>query len=301
MTPDTSQERLWTPWRMRYIVGQAREEGCIFCNRLQGADDVSSLILHRARHCFAIMNLFPYNTGHIMIVPNKHADDLDQLSAETLHEMADLLPITTRSLKRVLNCQGFNVGLNIGSVAGAGIAEHLHQHVVPRWLGDANFMPIIASTTVMPELVPSTYAKVRSELQRGILGDTSVRLVILANDDTHIVLVDGMLPTAVAALDQPVWRAAFLKISHWTTEIEVAGWAGSNLSDASSSAEDGIGLVLRARIADPGLLPPDTAIVEGDDQLLERVSAEDRGTLLRGFDQLAPRLLSADETDNIRS
>lgn len=151
-------QRLWTPWRMRYIGGDADEAGCIFCNRLTANDDVASLIVHRGEHCFAIMNLYPYNTGHVMIVPNTHVANIDELTAETLTEMALLLPVLTRALRRVLNCDGFNIGLNIGSVAGAGVADHLHEHVVPRWEGDANFMPIIGDTMVLPELIPATYA-----------------------------------------------------------------------------------------------------------------------------------------------
>lgn len=290
MNPEGEQARLWTPWRMRYIAGQAKEEGCIFCNRLQRNDDVSSLILHRGRHCFVIMNLFPYNTGHVMILPNLHADDLDQLSAETLHEMADLLPIISRSLKRVLNCQGFNIGLNVGSVAGAGIAEHLHQHVVPRWLGDANFMPIIASTTVMPELIPSTYAKVRAELHREVTRDSSVRLVVLTRDDTRFALIGGTLPTVVADPDQSIWKVAFEHLYPWATEIEVAGWSGPTLATASSSAGDGTGLVLRAQINHPDLLPSGTTIVEYNDDVLGGLSSSDRSALRRGFDHLSPRM-----------
>lgn len=143
---------------MRYIGGDAGEAGCIFCNRLTANDDVASLIVHRGEHCFAIMNLYPYNTGHVMIVPNTHVANIDELTAETLTEMALLLPVLTRALRRVLNCDGFNIGLNIGSVAGAGVADHLHEHVVPRWEGDANFMPIIGDTMVLPELIPATYA-----------------------------------------------------------------------------------------------------------------------------------------------
>ncbi|HWV35839.1 MAG TPA: HIT domain-containing protein, partial [Thermomicrobiales bacterium] len=221
MSEDRQHERLWTPWRMRYIGGQAKEEGCIFCNRLHGSDDVESLILYRGAHCFVIMNLFPYNTGHVMIVPNLHADDPSQLDAGTLHEMADLLPIVTRALKRNLNCQGFNVGLNIGSVAGAGIAEHLHEHVVPRWLGDANFMPILASTMVIPEVIPSTYAKARAELQRELLGNAEARLVVLLDDDRQLLLVDGRLPVVAAGQDQSVARAALSAVSAWATDLEV--------------------------------------------------------------------------------
>src|SRR5690606_22504301 len=117
-------------------------------------------------HCFVIMNLYPYNTGHVMVVPNRHESDLDHLDEDTLTEMATVLPRILKSLRTVLGCDGFNIGLNLGSVAGAGVADHLHQHVVPRWEGDANFMPILAGTMVIPEMIPVTYAKTRAELIR---------------------------------------------------------------------------------------------------------------------------------------
>ncbi len=158
-------EKLWTPWRMGY-VGGPKEAGCIFCDKPAADDDRANLILHRGQHAFAIMNLFPYNTGHVMIVPYAHVSTLATLPPETLAEMAALLPWLVALLERILRPAGFNVGLNIGEVAGAGIAAHLHMHVVPRWVGDANFMPILANTTVMPELIPVTQAKLLGEIAR---------------------------------------------------------------------------------------------------------------------------------------
>ncbi len=158
-------EKLWTPWRMGY-VGGAREAGCIFCDKPAADDDRANLILHRGQHAFVIMNLYPYNTGHVMIVPYAHASTLATLPAAALAEMTTLLPWITALLERILRPAGFNVGLNIGDVAGAGIAAHLHMHVVPRWVGDANFMPILANTTVMPELIPVTQAKLLAEIAR---------------------------------------------------------------------------------------------------------------------------------------
>jgi diadenosine tetraphosphate (Ap4A) HIT family hydrolase len=137
---------------------------------LAADNDVASLILHRGEHAFAILNLFPYNTAHLMLVPNAHVASPVDAPPEALTEIALLLPPTLQALSRALGCQGFNVGLNVGAVAGAGMAEHLHQHVVPRWTGDANFMPIVAATMVLPELLPVTYAKVRAELERELRG-----------------------------------------------------------------------------------------------------------------------------------
>lgn len=158
-------EKLWTPWRMGY-VGGPKAVGCIFCDKPAVNDDRANLILHRGQHAFVIMNLFPYNTGHVMIVPYAHASTLTTLPPEALAEMTALLPWITALLERILRPAGFNVGLNIGEVAGAGIAAHLHMHVVPRWVGDANFMPLLAHTTVMPELIPVTQAKLLGEIAR---------------------------------------------------------------------------------------------------------------------------------------
>ena len=158
-------ERLWTPWRMAY-VGGPKAEGCIFCDKPATGDDRANLILHRGADAFVIMNLYPYNTGHVMIVPFAHAATLPALPAGALAEMTALLPWTTALLERVLRPDGFNVGLNIGAVAGAGVAGHLHLHVVPRWTGDANFMPILADTMVLPELLPATAAKLQGEIAR---------------------------------------------------------------------------------------------------------------------------------------
>lgn len=158
-------DKLWTPWRMDY-VGGPKAAGCIFCVKPAAHDDRAHLILHRGAHAFVIMNLYPYNTGHVMIVPYAHAAALPVLPPEALTEMMALLPWTTGILGRVLRPDGFNIGLNIGEVAGAGVAEHLHMHVVPRWTGDANFMPILANTMVLPELLPVTYAKLAGEIAR---------------------------------------------------------------------------------------------------------------------------------------
>src|SRR4051794_8601027 len=116
---DGSLRRLWTPWRLQYVAGGAKEVGCIFCNRLSADDDVRSLILHRGRRAFVIMNLFPYNTGHMMLIPNEHVASPEDADPETLTELATILPPVLRASRRALSCHGFNVGLNVGSIAGA--------------------------------------------------------------------------------------------------------------------------------------------------------------------------------------
>lgn len=158
-------ERLWTPWRMAYIGGE-KPTTCIFCAAQTAPDDRDALIVHRGERCFAILNLFPYNTGHVMVVPYDHAATLAQLGDDALAEVMLQLRWLSAALERLLRPAGFNVGLNIGAVAGAGVADHLHLHVVPRWVGDVNFMPLLANTMVLPELLPVTYAKLVGELAR---------------------------------------------------------------------------------------------------------------------------------------
>src|SRR5215218_6845974 len=194
---------------MRYVAGADHEEGCIFCNRLAEADDVQSLILYRGPLTFVIMNLYPYNTGHLMIVPNAHVASPEDADPEVMREMTALRGPGLRALRRALSPDGFNLGLNVGAPAGAGVADHLHEHVVPRWQGDANFMPILASTMVMPELIPVTYAKLRAELAAELLPGNRVAYLAIVGDRTH-ALVDaaGRLPQLDPDPSEAVWKAA---------------------------------------------------------------------------------------------
>jgi ATP adenylyltransferase len=234
-------QRLWTPWRMRYVGGGAKEAGCLFCRRLAETTDTRSLIVYRATTAFVILNLFPYNTGHVMIVPNEHVATPETARWESLEGMAQLLPPALRALRRVLSCDGFNVGFNIGDVAGAGVAEHLHQHVVPRWKGDANFMPILASTMVMPELIPVTYAKVRAELTRELAQNDatagSAILAILSWDGTHVAVERrngrAAMPRATAEPGEALWKAAIRVATSHGIDAEIAGWAGAERADGS--------------------------------------------------------------------
>jgi ATP adenylyltransferase len=225
-------QRLWTPWRMRYVGGNATEQGCLFCNRIASDDDVRSLILYRGEHLFVIMNLFPYNTGHVMIVPNTHVATPEHADDATLAAIGQLLRPTLRAQRRALGCDGFNVGFNVGAVAGAGVADHLHQHVVPRWTGDANFMPILASTMVLPELIPATYAKLRAELAREFGAASTSSLVILAEDATRVAVTGrgdlALLPTITAQQDQSLSQAAAHYLAELKIEAVLAGWAGPN-------------------------------------------------------------------------
>ncbi|MCC6315892.1 MAG: HIT domain-containing protein [Thermomicrobiales bacterium] len=223
---------------MRYVGGGARETGCIFCSRLVDEGDAASLILWRGAYSFIIMNLFPYNTGHVMLVPNAHVASPETANPAALVEIATAMPGALRALRRALNCDGFNVGTNVGSVAGAGVAEHLHQHVVPRWTGDANFMPILSSTMVLPELIPITYAKLRAELDRELGGSERVSLVILSPDGQRALFVAGsQLPDAVSESDRPLWRTASDRAADLTDGVPMLlGWAGPSRASATNGA-----------------------------------------------------------------
>lgn len=143
---------------MAYIRGE-KPAGCVLC-RIAGEDaDQENLVLYRGETCYVLMNLYPYNTGHLMVAPYTHAADLVDLEADVAGELMGLAQRSLRVLRRALAPQGFNVGMNLGQVAGAGIADHLHLHIVPRWQGDANFMPLIGGTKLIPELLEQTYAR----------------------------------------------------------------------------------------------------------------------------------------------
>lgn len=161
--PDEFQ-RLWTPHRLVYIQNgqQPSEENCPFCLLPQGSDE-ESLIVYRGNHNFVVLNLFPYNSGHLLVCPYRHFASFDEASEAEASELAALTQQAMRVLRKVSHAHGFNLGMNQGVVAGAGIAEHLHQHVVPRWANDANFFPIIAKTKALPKLL----GEVRDEIARG--------------------------------------------------------------------------------------------------------------------------------------
>jgi len=149
-------KQLWAPWRLQYIL-EEKPEGCIFCVKPNEEKDRENLILYRGKEVYIIMNLFPYNNGHLMVVPYPHAADLEDLSEEILHELIIIATKAEGILKRVFSPQGFNIGLNLGKASGAGIDEHLHIHIVPRWAGDTNFMPLLADTKVIPQHIWATY------------------------------------------------------------------------------------------------------------------------------------------------
>ena len=152
-------ETLYSPWRMAYINSAGKPSGCIFCEFPKRDEDEALLILHRGKTCFVIMNAFPYNPGHLMVVPYRHTNVYESL---TDAEAADMHRLTARAvavLKREMGPDGFNIGINLGHPAGAGVDGHLHRHVGPRWSGDNNFMPVLADTRVVPESLEATYRK----------------------------------------------------------------------------------------------------------------------------------------------
>ena len=149
--------RLYTPHRMAYIKGEGKGGGCPFCD-IPALSDEDGLIVARSELAYAVLNLYPYNSGHLMLVPFRHLASYDELTVEEAADVAQLTQHALRALRHATGAQGFNVGMNLGTVGGAGIAAHLHQHVVPRWGGDTNFMPVVGHTRVLPQLLPDTRA-----------------------------------------------------------------------------------------------------------------------------------------------
>ncbi len=169
--PIDDLQRLWTPHRMVYIGGQdkpvdASVGQCPFC-RIPAGDDERGLVVARGRNCYAVLNLYPYNGGHLMLLPYRHVSDYTDLTDAETDELAAMTKTAIDVLRQVYAPAGFNLGMNQGEVAGAGIAAHLHQHVVPRWLGDANFLPIVGRTKALPELLADTRARLAAAWPQG--------------------------------------------------------------------------------------------------------------------------------------
>ena len=154
-------ENLWAPWRMEFITGK-REEGCVFCKVLAARERLDeNLVLHVGRLSFVILNKYPYHSGHLMVIPLRHTNEFTEITAEENAEMCLLVQASLKALRQTYRPEGFNLGMNLGHCAGAGIREHLHYHVVPRWIGDTNFFPLLARTRSMPELLDDTYRRLR--------------------------------------------------------------------------------------------------------------------------------------------
>jgi ATP adenylyltransferase len=152
-------DRLWSPWRYQYVSRATPGADCIFCLKPAGSNDRENHILYRGEHCFVLLNLFPYTSGHLMIAPYRHVATMAEAGAEALAEMIQLAARAEQALTEAYRAQGLNLGINLGECAGAGIAGHIHMHVLPRWVGDANFMTTVGETRVLPEDLATTYEK----------------------------------------------------------------------------------------------------------------------------------------------
>ncbi len=155
-----NMKKLWAPWRIEY-VSAPKEEGCIFCDKSKSEDDRNNLVLHRGQHAFVLMNLYPYNNGHLMISPYEHTSKPTEVGKLVLTEIMSMANHSMSILADTIKAEGFNFGANIGKAGGAGIEEHLHYHIVPRWNGDTNFMPVIGNSKVMVEGLLETYDKMK--------------------------------------------------------------------------------------------------------------------------------------------
>jgi ATP adenylyltransferase len=157
-------EFIWSPWRYAYLAAGGKPPSCVFCVKEDSAHDAERLIVFRGQHNFIILNLFPYTSGHVMVAPYEHLDTIVNARQEQLAEMMQLAQRAVGALQKLYRPEGFNLGMNLGTAAGAGIREHFHLHVVPRWVGDANFMTVTGETRVLPEELPRTYQRLKAEL-----------------------------------------------------------------------------------------------------------------------------------------
>ena len=159
-------DRLWSPWRSEYIASGAADAQtgiCVFCEiQQQSEKDDSNFVVHRGRNVFVVLNRFPYTSGHLLIVPNQHLGEFDSAPSEVTTEMMELTKRSQSALREAYRPEGFNIGMNLGKAAGAGIADHIHIHILPRWIGDTNFMTATGNTRVLPEDLETTYQKLRN-------------------------------------------------------------------------------------------------------------------------------------------
>ena len=153
-------KRLWAPWRMEYIL-QSRETGCFLCDIIQGSEDDKNLVLRRGESCALLMNRYPYNNGHLMVVPYRHVDSLEAMNDTERSEMLSMASGACGALKQAIHPDGFNLGINLGTTAGAGLKDHIHLHIVPRWEGDTNFMAVMAEVKVIPQSLEALWRQLR--------------------------------------------------------------------------------------------------------------------------------------------
>ena len=171
--PEPWYKVLWAPWRMKYIQSASESiGGCIFCIAPSMRDE-EALIVYRGRRAYVILNKYPYNTGHLMIVPYRHVPSIEDLNSEELLEISEMIKASLKALREVYKPHGFNVGVNIGEAAGAGVAGHVHVHIVPRWKGDSNFMLTVGGVKVLPESLDATFKKVKPAIEKALMEEQS--------------------------------------------------------------------------------------------------------------------------------
>ncbi|MEN6521916.1 MAG: HIT domain-containing protein [Armatimonadota bacterium] len=158
-------ERIWAPWRVQYIMAE-KEDGCIFCDKPKQNKDKENYILHRGEHALIMLNAYPYNNGHLMVAPYRHVADISDLTDDELLSIMHLVSLGKQALAKTFSPDGYNIGINMGKTAGAGIADHIHVHIVPRWNGDTNFMPVIADTKVMPQALSHTFDQISEAISK---------------------------------------------------------------------------------------------------------------------------------------
>ncbi len=153
-------KNIWAPWRKEFILNK-KDENCFFCEAIKDNQDRKNLVLYRGEECFCILNKYPYNNGHLMVAPNLHKDDLSKLSSSEMLELMTLTRDMKDMLSKKMNPDGFNLGINMGKFAGAGVEDHIHLHIVPRWKGDTNFMPVVSDTKVIPQSLDDLYVELK--------------------------------------------------------------------------------------------------------------------------------------------
>lgn len=159
-------KRIWAPWRMQYILGGHKSGGCILCDKPAEKTDKKNYILHRGKYGFVILNAYPYTPGHLMVAPYRHIANITEANAREAKELFELIQLCVKLLTQTIKPDGFNIGMNIGRVAGAGLEGHIHMHIVPRWNGDNNYMSVVADTRVLSEGLAATYIKLKEGLSR---------------------------------------------------------------------------------------------------------------------------------------
>lgn len=157
-------ENIWAPWRITYIKEDSKENGCFLCNAIRDNQDEKHLVIYRGKECFCILNRYPYNSGHLMVTPNKHKADISDLTDEEMLEIMKLARNMKEILAKIMKPEGYNLGINLGKPAGAGLVGHFHLHIVPRWNGDTNFMPVISEVKVIPQSLDDLYKEIKRYL-----------------------------------------------------------------------------------------------------------------------------------------